>query len=92
LPWVTVARASFTVDTGVLSWFASTARVQRGFCPRCASPVAYLHADRPDEIDLTLGTVDQPEAFEPIDHIWMEDALPWDQPADGRPCFAQLRP
>jgi hypothetical protein len=35
--------------------------------------------------------LDRPEAMEPVEHIWMEDAVSWDRPDDGRPQYGQSR-
>jgi hypothetical protein len=59
--------------------------VRRGFCARCGTPLTYWSAKRPDEIDLTIATLDAPDAIAPVDHVWMSDALVWDRPADELP-------
>ena len=91
LPWVTVVADSLQISGDAMRWYASSPAVLRGFCAHCGTPIAYRHHDRHDEVDLTLGSLEDAAAYAPLDHIWMEDALPWDQPADGRQCFARRR-
>jgi hypothetical protein len=44
-----------------------------------------------NEIDVTLGSMDDPSLLKPTSHIWMQDELPWLQVADGLPQFSGWR-
>ena len=79
-----------TVQRGDLSWigsapqeFESSPGVHRAFCGRCGTPLTYRSATRPEEIDVTICSLEQPELAPPVDHIWMQDAPSWDRPGDG---------
>ena len=89
--WVTVRRNTFKVTHGQVRQHASSQRVLRQFCETCGSPLTYWNEKSPDTIDVTVATLDAPEAVEPVDHIWMDDALAWDRPSDGRPQFRTTR-
>ena len=89
--WLTVQRATFTYTAVTAAGNASSPGVLREFCSRCGTPLTYRSAKRADEVDIALTTLDAPGAIVPIDHIWMEDALPWDRPADGLPQFPRAR-
>jgi hypothetical protein len=52
---------------------------------QCGSPLTYRNAQRPGEIDVTIGSLDRPDMAAPADYIWMQDAPSWDHPADGLP-------
>jgi hypothetical protein len=71
--------------------FASSPGVLRTFCGRCGTPLTYSNAQRPGEIDVTLGSLNQPGLAVPADHIWMQDAPAWDLPSDGLPRYLQGR-
>jgi hypothetical protein len=71
--------------------YASSPGVLRTFCGRCGSPLTYSNVRRPAEIDVTLGSLDQPELAAPVDHIWMEDAPSWDVASDALPRHARGR-
>ncbi len=71
--------------------FESSPGVQRAFCSRCGTPLTYRNARRPGEIDVTICSLEQPEAAAPADHIWMQDAPSWDHPADGLPQYSAGR-
>lgn len=91
VPWFTVAKERFRIQGDTLRWYASSAGVRRAFCATCGTTLVYVHADRPDEIDLTVGSLDNPGGVVPVDHIWMEDAVAWDRPRDELPCHARRR-
>ena len=83
--WVTVRPAHFRWTTGEPAHFLSSPPVRRGFCPMCGTPLSYQRDDRPDEIDVTAATLDDPEAVKPQDHIYWGSRLSWAVPADGLP-------
>jgi hypothetical protein len=89
--WITVARPTLRFVQGESAQYRSSAKVMRGFCARCGTPLTYWHELRAQTIDITACTLDQPQLLRPVDHIWMEDALAWDRPADGLPQFAKTR-
>ena len=74
LPWVTVARGDFEVVQGVLKLYASSLGVVRGFCGACGSPILFDMASE-DAVDVSLGTLDDPDALPPTHHIWTSTAL-----------------
>jgi hypothetical protein len=91
LGWVTVAAAQFEFVQGQPRTYHSSREVTRTFCGTCGSPLTYQHCRRSEVIDITIGVLDSPGDFAPIDHIWMEDAIGWDRPGDGLPQWPQRR-
>lgn len=93
VPWVTFPRHSVHFR-GARKLYASSAGVERSFCPHCGTSISYTHAQRPEEIDILSCTLDQPEAFPPKNDSWLEDELPWMQAeaCAARPGFARFRP
>jgi hypothetical protein len=71
--------------------YASSSEVARGFCERCGCSLTYGHSKYPDEIDLTIASLDDPSQVVPTDHIWMSDAPSWDRPGDALPQHAGWR-
>lgn len=74
VPWASVARADFEMTMGTLQVYASSPGVGRRFCGTCGSPIAFDMA-REAEVDVTLGTLDDPDAVRPTHHIWTGSAL-----------------
>jgi hypothetical protein len=83
--WLTVRRNDLRWAGAAAQEFESSPGVHRAFCGRCGTPLTYRTAARPAEIDVTIGSLEQPERAAPVDHIWMQDAPPWDRPGDGLP-------
>lgn len=89
--WLTVTAESLVHRGAQPVEFSSSPTVFRSFCGCCGTPLTYRRDGRPGEIDITLASLDDPGVLPPTHHIWMEDALPWDQPGDGLPLYPQTR-
>jgi hypothetical protein len=87
--WATFPTEGFALTGGALRLHASSEPVTRGSCPTCGTPLTYAHAARPGEIDVALATLDDPAAVRPECHIWTSHRLPWLEPGDGLPRFAE---
>jgi PhnB protein len=91
VPWGTFQRSSFAITRGELREFGSSPGVVRGFCSACGTSLTYRHAARPQEIDVTLATLDAPEALRPEAHLWVDDKPSWVAIGDGLPQFERAR-
>jgi hypothetical protein len=89
--WFSVASAGLRFVAGAPKYFASSAKVTRGFCAACGTPLTYQHADFADEIDITTCSLDSPEHVAPRDHTYTRERLPWVRTADGLPQFPAAR-
>src|SRR4029077_6818580 len=67
--WFSVPKASFRLLVGEPTRFRSSARGTRSFCPSCGTPLICELDDFPEEIDVTICSLDNPEAVPPKDHI-----------------------
>lgn len=79
--WATVKRADFEFLAGVPAAFSSSPGVVRRFCGHCGCAFTYEHANLPDTLDVTLGSLDDPDRFAPTMEVWLEDKVSW-QPTD----------
>jgi len=91
LGWVTFPKREFRFTADPPTEFRSSTPVVRTFCSKCGTPLTYWNENSPDEIDVTIGSLDSPDNFPPADHTWMSDAVVWDQPADGLPQYRSKR-
>lgn len=90
--WATFRSADFTVTSGVPARIASSDRAERTFCGRCGTPLTFrLHA-RPQELDVTVCSLDDPEGVVCEDHTQTATALSWVRLADGLPRHETARP
>ena len=65
--------------------YSSSEGVRRMFCPTCGAPVAYRNDKLPDEIHFYLAALDNPEAFAPERHVFLQDKLAWVELGDDLP-------
>lgn len=74
LPWVSVAREDLTFTAGTSALFESSPGVTRHFCGNCGSPILFDMA-RESDVDVTIGTLDDPDRVMPTHHIWIATTL-----------------
>jgi len=67
----------FAVTRGTLAEYASSSHGRRQFCAACGTQIAFRTSRRPDDIDVTVASLDHPEEHAPGSHIWTESRLPW---------------
>jgi hypothetical protein len=89
--WFTVLRTQFRFTQGEPTAFESSPGCSRSFCSGCGSQLTFLTGSAPDEIDVTIATLDSPEALRPRDHIFTSSQLPWIELADSLPRYPRRR-
>jgi hypothetical protein len=72
--------------------YASSPAARRGFCPACGTPICFTADFLPGLIDVTIGSLDEPELLAPTLHYWCSKQLPWLHIADDLPKFPELPP
>lgn len=60
---------------GAPTWFQSSARVRRGFCAACGTPLTYQYAGSP--VDVAICALDTPDAALPVIQVGTEGKRPW---------------
>lgn len=93
VPWVTF-NSDNVQFTGTRRMYKSSPGVERSFCPECGTPLSYRHQERPNELDITTCSLDEPEKVPPQNDSWVADELLWMNPqaVDQRPRFHEFRP
>lgn len=77
LTWFDVPRERFAVTKGELAWRRSSAHGERSFCRDCGAQITFRSTRNPNEVDVTLGTLDHPERHPADRHVFVSDRLPW---------------
>ena len=80
--WATFARQGFEFS-GPVGWYESSPGTRRGFCQSCGCSLFFDTQRLPQEIDVTLVSLDQAAEFAPDRHLFVPDALPWEQTDPG---------
>lgn len=92
VPWLHLSPDTFAVTAGEPVEFHSSPSVTRTFCGRCGTPLTYWKPSYGGGIDVTTCSLDDPEAFPPMGHVWTSHRLSWVELADGLPCFEEELP
>ena len=75
MTWAGFDRDQFTFTQGRPASYRSSANVVRTFCGRCGTALSYQRLNLPASIDVTLGSMDDPEKITPEDHTWTENRI-----------------
>jgi len=70
----------------------SSERARRGFCPDCGTQLSFFLVAEPEALDLTLCSLDDPEALAPDDHTYTRSQLSWFHTGDDWPRYETSRP
>ena len=85
IAWLTVPLAAFAIIAGGPAAYQSSPRAVRHFCDGCGTPLTWRALDNPRLVDVSIASLDNPEAVEPALHIWTESQISWFEIADDLP-------
>lgn len=80
-----VPREAFRFTGAAPKVFNSSPGVQRLFCDRCGSPMAFQGERWPGEIHLYAASLEDPEAYCPEAHVHVDEQLSWFDIKDDLP-------
>ena len=72
--------------------FKSSEEGQRGFCATCGTQVSFTASYLPNLIDISIGSLDDPESVKPTFHYWYSKHLSWAEFADNLPRHPEFPP
>ncbi len=75
--WLVVPEGQFSFLNGEPAVLRSSDEGTRYFCKQCGTPLTCVNASHPEIVDVTLGSLDQPEAFTPTFDVYCDTALPF---------------
>lgn len=90
--WFSVPKPGFRLVSGEPTRFHSTAFGTRSFCSRCGTQLTFENGATPDEIDITVSSLDEPDQLPPKDHTYIRSRLHWIKLADQLPQYQEARP
>ena len=85
VPWATFAADCFRIEGEPLRRFASSPGVTRTFCGTCGASLTYENGKRPGEVDVTQGSLDDPDALGVRGRLFTEEAAAWERHAHTLP-------
>lgn len=75
--WMVVPTTAFGYTKGSPTKLVSSRKGTRYFCSNCGTPIACVINSSPGEIDVTTGSLDNPEEFPPTLDVHEDTKLPW---------------
>ena len=75
--WLVVPEPQFEWTSGSPALLQSSADGTRYFCAKCGSPLVCINAGHPEWVDVTVGSLDDPERFPPDRDVFTDTRLPW---------------
>ncbi|MEE9448104.1 MAG: GFA family protein [Arenicellales bacterium] len=93
-----VLKSDFHWESGehLLSAYVAENDTTRQFCKQCGAGLTFASTHGPDEIEIALGTLNQPLAKGlavpmPDAHIYLDSKAYWFTPNDNLTCYAAYR-
>lgn len=75
--WVVVPRDAFRYTRGTPETLRSSPQGTREFCGSCGTPLVFSETGRPEQCDVTVGSLDDPERFPPAAAVFTDTRLSW---------------
>jgi hypothetical protein len=91
LAWFSVRRDALRWVQGTPALHRSSPGVERRFCAACGTQLTWHGDAAPDEIDVTIGSLDDPDAIAPLDHTCFSQRVRWLHLDDVLPRYPSLR-
>ncbi len=89
------ARVLMPLDTvtmrGPMGWYHSSDDLKRGFCTQCGTTLFSARASI-NAVGITMGSLDDPDRFTPVEHIWTSSKQAWLGFDGDAPCYAEGPP
>jgi hypothetical protein len=89
--WFSVRRPALQLTSGTPTEIQSSDHGTRSFCSRCGTALLFRSSHFPDELDVTICSLDSPEQVPPIDHTQTRSRLSWIEVDTTRPSFTDER-
>lgn len=83
--WLTMASEGFVWTKAAPAAYRSSPGAERLFCPTCGTPMVFRADAEPDLLDVTLASLDEPDAVRPDHHGWTSSRIAWFETRDDLP-------
>jgi hypothetical protein len=90
--WAMFNEAQVSFSGAARATYASSPGAQRGFCAACGTQISFTASYIPGLIDISIGSLDRPEAIAPQLHYWDSRRIPWVRFGDGLPVHPEFPP
>jgi hypothetical protein len=90
--WVMFEESQVAFTGQPLKIYHSSPGVGRGFCGNCGTQVSFAADYIPGMIDISTGSLDDPNQLAPQLHYWDRNRLSWLQFSDALPRYPEFPP
>ena len=90
--WLTGPSDAFAWIKGEPAVYRSSAEGRAPVLPACGTQLVFREPAEPDQLDVTLASLDDPEAVRPSHHIWTSSRIGWFDVADDLPRYPEAGP
>lgn len=90
--WFSVRRPDFRFTGAEPGAWRSSSHATRRFCASCGTSLTFESDHHPDELDITVCSLDDPAILPPQDQLETATRLPWVSLEPGLPDYPHSRP
>lgn len=90
--WAMFNEDQVTFTRGAPARYASSPGAERTFCQTCGTPIGFTADYMAGLIDITIASLDDPEAIVPAEHIWTSSQRSWLKIDDDLPRHPEMPP
>lgn len=90
--WATFAEKQVEYSGAPPKLYQSSPKAKRGFCANCGTQIFFDATFLPGLVDITVGSMDEPELLPPTLHLWYSSHLSWAEFADDLPHHPEFPP
>ena len=90
--WAMFEMEQVKFTQGEVKEYSSSGDASRGFCSDCGSQISFTADFLPGLIDISIGSLDDPESVTPELHYWHSRHISWAEFADDLPRHAGFPP
>src|SRR5438093_1252500 len=83
--WATLPAAASAFTARTPAELRATPRALRQLCAACGTALTFRETARPSSVDVTVRSMDLPDAIVPAAHIWTSSQLAWLRLGDDLP-------
>ena len=88
--WFSVQRRDFRW-VGTPAAYRSSRHGTRRFCSNCGTSLTFENDTLPDELDIAIATLDEPDLVQPQNRTFVSQRPSWEELAGSLPRFEQSR-
>ena len=90
--WAMFSKSQVEFPQAKPSKYSASSEAKRGFCEHCGTQLTFEATYLPGLIDITVGSLDDPESVKPSMHYWHSKHLSWAEFADALPRHPEFPP